>query len=275
MAANFEFQRINEWRWLRGFNNLFRKENQAWWRTRRWWINALLWSGLLGALTANMLFVPTIINLASSEEIAQAGGETPFLLLQSLNVLFQFGTQIVSLGAIVLCLDLLIEEKRNGVAEWLLSKPVKRQAYVLAKLISNLAHLLLFLVLLPSGVVYVLLSLRAGPLFPPIPFLTGVGIMALHVLFYISLTILLGAFFNSRAPILGITLGSLFGGNILGGFVRPLLYVTPWLLPNAASSIASSQPIPDELIWFPVCFTLLWSVVFIIIALYRFEREEF
>jgi hypothetical protein len=36
MASNLGFQRVNEWNGLRGFANLFRKENRAWWSTRRW-----------------------------------------------------------------------------------------------------------------------------------------------------------------------------------------------------------------------------------------------
>jgi hypothetical protein len=57
MSANLEFQPVKEWHSLRGFANLFRKENRAWWGTRRWWMNALLWSGGLGGLVSMMLFI--------------------------------------------------------------------------------------------------------------------------------------------------------------------------------------------------------------------------
>ncbi len=274
MAANLEFQRVNEWHKLRGFSNLFRKESLAWLRTKRWWINLLLWSGLLGALAANILFVPTFLNLAEPEEIAQAGGEKAYLALQGLTLLFEAGSAIVILGAVVLCMDLVVEEKRNGVAEWLLSKPVARRSYILAKLSANLIYILLFLVLLPSATVYTLISLRAGAPFPPLPFLAAVGIMALHVLFYVTLTILLGALFDNRIPILGIALASLLGGNVIGGFVPQLLYVTPWVLPKVASAAAAGLPLPVQLTWLPVAFTLLWSVAFVAAALKWFEVEE-
>jgi ABC-type transport system involved in multi-copper enzyme maturation permease subunit len=172
-------------------------------------------------------------------------------------------------------MDLLIEEKRSGVTEWLLSKPVMRRAYVLAKLAANLAHILLFLVVLPAGLIFGLLSLRGGSLFPPLPFLTAAGIMALHVTFYVALTILLGTAFNSRAPVLGIAFGSLLGGSLIGSFVEPLLYVTPWILPKVSTALASSHPMPGNMMWFPVAFTALWSVVFILAAVYRFDQEEF
>lgn len=275
MTVNIEFQRVREWNWLRGFANLLRKETQAWWRTRRWLINAFLWTGILGGLTANILFMPTLLSQASAQEIAQAGGETAYLTMQGLGILFELGSQILSLGAVVLCMDVLLEEKRSGLSEWILSKPVMRRAYILAKLIANLAHILLFLVALPSTLIYALLALRAGSLFSPLPFLAGVGIMTLHILFYVALTVLLGVSFNSRPPILGIAFGSLFGGGMIGGFIKPLLYITPWMLPKVSTTIASSQQMPTELVWLPLGFTALWCVLFILTAVYRFEKEEF
>jgi H+/Cl- antiporter ClcA len=99
--------------------------------------------------------------------------------------------------------------------------------------------------------------------------------MGLNVLFYITLTILLGVLFNSRAPVLGIVFGSLIGGTIIGGFIKPLLYITPWMLPKTSTLIASSQQVPGELLWLPVVFTALWSIVFLLAAVYRFDREAF
>lgn len=275
MSANVKFEQVQEFHWLRGYTNLHRKESQLWWRTRRWWVNTLLWVGILGGLTANILFVPTFLKLADPEQIAQAGGETPFLVLQGLGLLFEVGSQLLCMGVVVLCMDLVIDEKRNGITEWLLSKPVERRAYILAKVIVHLVHILLFLVALPAVAVYSLISIRAGTLFPPLPFLAGLGIMALQVLFYVTLSILLGVLFNSRAPVLGIAFGSLIGGSIIGGFIEPLLYLTPWMLPKISTLITSSQHVPEELLWLPIGFTALWSLIFVVAAIYRFDHEAF
>jgi len=275
MAAINQFQKVQEWAWLRGYNNLFHKEAHAWWHTRRWWINALLWVGILGGLTANILFVPTFLNLAGPEQIAQAGGEIPFLILQGLGLLFEVGSQLLCMGVVALCMDLVIDEKRNGVTEWLLSKPVERRAYILAKVVAHLAHILLFLVAIPAASIYGLISLRASAPYPLLPFLTGVGVMALQVLFYVTLTILLGVLFNSRMPVLGIALGSLIGGSIIGGFIKPLLYITPWMLPKISTLVASGQTVPGELLWLPLGCSVLWSLIFVLAAIYRFDREAF
>jgi len=275
MTANLQLPRANEWGGLRGFTNLFRKENRAWWGTRRWWINTLLWPAMLGGLAANMMFVPSLIDLASPEQIAEAGGVIAYAILTGLSVFFEFGTQVVALGAVVLCQDALIDEKQSGVTEWLLSKPITRRAYILAKLITYAAYTVLFLAVIPAAVTYGLLCLRGGEPFPFPPFLAGAGLMALHLLFYVSLTIMLGAWFNSRAPIVAVALGLLFGGGFIGGLIQPLLYVTPWLLPQLASGIASGLPLPIDMVWPPVVATAGWIVIFLLITLSKFERTEF
>lgn len=275
MAANLEFVRVNEWNGLRGFANLLRKENRAWWGTRRWWINALLWPVIICGLLANMLFVPTIANLATEADIARAGGLTAHIVLMGLSVFFEFGITALAIGTIVLSQDLIINEKQSGIAEWLLSKPIARRSYILAKLAANTQPMLVLMVGLPAAIGYGMLSLRMGEVFPLMLFLSATGIMALHTLFYLTLTVMLGTIFNSRGPILAFALGSVLGGSMLGGLFKPLLYVTPWLLPKMASLTASGQAIPSEIGFAPLVATALWIVVFVIVALAKFERTEF
>ena len=276
MSANIELQRVNEWNGLRGFSNLFNKENRAWWGTRRWWINALLWTVLLGGLTAIMLFGPNEEVLEATEaEIAQAGGVLGYTLWVGLNVFLQFGVPVLAIGTIILSQDLIIGERQSGVAEWLLSKPVTRRAYVLAKMAAHAVPILLLLVGLPSAVVYGLLSLRMGALFPLVPFLSAVGIMAAHTLFYFTLTLMLGTMFTHRGPILGIALGSVLGGGLLGGLIPALFYVTPWKLAEVAWVTATGQAIAADLRISSVVATVVWSVVFIFVALAKFEKMEY
>jgi ABC-2 type transport system permease protein len=222
-----------------------------------------------------MLFVPTIASLGSPEEIARAGGETAYVILTGLSAFFEFGAMAVALGAIILCQDLVIEEKNNGVIEWLLSKPVARRAYLLSKLMVNLIYCILFLIFIPAVITYGLFSLRLGSPFPVLPFLSGVGIMILHMTFYIALTLLLGVFFSSRAPVLGISLALVLGGNLIASLIKPLLNVSPFILAKSASLVAGSQPVPAELIWSPVLSTGLWIIIFIASSLFKFEHAEF
>lgn len=276
MAANVELQRVNEWAYLRGFTNLFRKESRAWWGTRRWWINALLWTGMLAGLVGLMLFMlPPLATATGDPNVAAAGGPLAFGLEMGRTAFFELGTLAIAIGVIILCQDLIVDEKQTGLTEWLLAKPVQRRAYLLAKLSASLAAILLLLIALPSVAAYSLLTLRSGELFPLQPFLAGVAVLIVHSLFYLTLTLMLGAFFTSRPPILGIALGFLLGGSMLAGLFEPLLYVTPWMLAKVAGLVAGSQPAHPEMIWPPLGSTLLWCLVFITLALAKFEETEF
>lgn len=276
MASNLELQRVNEWNGLRGFANLFHKENLAWWGTRRWWIHALLWMGMLGGLVSMVLFMlPPVAEATNDPNVTAAGGAIAFGLEMGRAVFFELGTMALAIGVIVLCQDLIVDEKQSGLTEWLLAKPVTRRAYVLAKLAASALAVLVLLVALPSLEAYLLLSARIGSFFPPLPFLGGVGIMIVHTLFYLTLTLMLGAFFNSRPPILGIALGVLLGGNLLAGFLKSFLSVTPWGLGKLASLAAGSQPLPPTLLFPPLIASALWSLVFVFIAVVKFERTEF
>ena len=275
MSEHTELIPCREFPTLRGFVNLLRKENRAWWGTRRWWINALTWPVILCGLLANILFVPTIASLATESDIARAGSVDAHILSMGLSVFFEFGVTALAIGAVILAQDQIIGEKQNGVAEWLLSKPITRRAFLLAKLAANLIPMALFMIGLPAALAYVLLSIRAEAAFPAGNFLAGTGIMALHTLFYLSLTLMLGILFNNRGTILAISLGSILGGNLIAGLIKPLLYITPWILPKYASLAASGQTFPPQLGAAPLFAGVIGAGVFIIIGLVGLERSEY
>ena len=276
MTSNTQLIRVEEWRPLRGFTTLLQKENRAWWGTRLWLANALLWTSVLGGLVAVMLYLlPPVAELTSDPEVAAAGGPLAFGLQMGRNVFFEMGSMVLAIGVIVLMQDAILGEKQSGVAEWLLAKPVARRSYILAKLAAALLAVLALLIALPALATYVLYALRLGAPQPLAPFLAGVGIMTVHTLFYLALVVLLGALFDVRPLILGISLGVLLAGTLLAGLIKPLLYVTPWILPKAASLAAAGQPVPPELLWPPLISTGLWCVIFVLAALAVFDRTEF
>jgi ABC-2 type transport system permease protein len=276
MTTKLELLRVNERKGLRGFANLYHKEKQSWWSTRRWWINAILWTMLLCGLTAIMLFAPNDEAAQATEaEIASAGGLLSYIISLGMSVFFEFGVPVLGIGTVILAQDLIIGEKQSGATEWLLSKPVTRRAYVLSKLAANTSPLLILLVGLPSMLVYGMLSIRIAAPFPLLPYISAVGIMALHTIFYLALTLMLGTIFSSRITIMGITLGSLLGGGILGGLLKPLLYITPWMLPKAAWLTVTNQTIPSEAGIAPLATSILWIIIFIFLALTKFEKMEF
>ena len=92
----------------------------------------------------------------------------------------------------------IIGEKQLGTAAWVLSKPASRRAFVLAKLVVHFRWLLTVTLILPAVIFYVLMTTVSKLPPPPLAFLAGVGILALGLLFYLSLSLLLGTVFESR-----------------------------------------------------------------------------
>ena len=276
MTANNGLQRVNELTVMRGFRNMLWKESQAWWGTRRWWINAILWTGMLSGLAAVMLFVfPPLAEASGDPSVAAMGGALAIAMEMGRSVFFEFGAMAIAIGVIILNQDAIVGEKQSGLTEWLLAKPVSRRAYILAKLVAGLTGILVLLVLLPAFVTYGLFCLRLGQAFPLVAFLHGTGILAVHSTFYLCLTLMLGAIFSSRAPIMGIAVGMLLGGNLLASLVKPLMFFTPWVMGKISSLVVGGQPIPDGLLWLPLATALLWSVAFIWLTLRRFEKTDF
>lgn len=261
---------------MRGFATLLHKENSVWWGTRRWWANALLWTGMLGGLVALALWVlPTMAELAGDPSVAAAGGPLAFGLKMGRSLFFELGTLALAIGVIILWQDAIVDEKQSGVAEWLLAKPVVRRSYILAKLAAALLAVLTLLICLPALTAYGLLSLRGGAPYPLAPFLAGLGIMGVHTLFYLTLTVMLGTLFSSRPPILGVSLGVLLGGSLLVSLLKPLVYITPGIMSKTAALAASGQSVPSELLWPPLVSSVLWCLIFVLVALAAFEKTEF
>ena len=61
MANTQTLQPVTERGWRQGLANLMRKENDQWWRTRRWWVQSLLWLLVIyGTLAVGLWLVPVV-----------------------------------------------------------------------------------------------------------------------------------------------------------------------------------------------------------------------
>jgi hypothetical protein len=86
-------------------------------------------------------------------------------------------------------------------------------------------------VLVPGVVAYVQLGLMTNlGWVSPLNFLAGVFALALHTLFWITFTIMLGSYFDSWGPVIGIPLALAFGQQLIIGLLPSLMYVFPWAL---------------------------------------------
>jgi len=99
--------------------------------------------------------------------------------------------------------------------------------------------------------------------------------MILHTFFYLALTLMLGVLVKTRSQVLGIAMGLFFGGMLLPNLINQLGLVTPWLLPNILPVLALQMQIPFVTAYLPILMTAIWSIVFIIVALWKLPRLEF
>lgn len=252
---------------LLGFGNLLANENRRWWRSRRWLIHLAVWVGIVNGFLAFLGWAVGQEPNVSTEMIVTTRVEV-------FGELFPALLHSTALGAIVAALGTIVGERQRGTAAWILSKPVARGAFVLAKLVAYAAALIPLAVLAPAAIFYGERTLFLGV--PPAlgPHLAIVGLAALHLLWYLSLTLLLGTLAQGHGTVAGVALGVLFGGQMLIEVVPSLALVLPHGLGGLARTLSLSQPLPATS---PLTVGVVGATVvaLIVLTLWRFGREEF
>jgi ABC-2 type transport system permease protein len=264
MSGNEVFEMVSERGWNRGLNTMLRSGLARWFKTRMWWVQCLIWGSLIGSILAAIAFNP---QSPSTEEL--------------LTLFAVFAGLFPAVGVIIIMQDALVGEKREGTAAWVLSKPLTRPAFVLSKIIANSAGMLVTMVVVPCLLAYAIITISTKSSLNPLGFIESMGVIFISHFFFLALTLMLGTFFDSRGPVIGIPLGILFMQQNLIGFLPALSYVLPWILvvplgntPSLALSLMMNIPVqPDQLITLAV--VVIESILFILIGLWRFNREEF
>lgn len=268
MAMEASFEKVTGSGWRLGFKTLFKKEIGEWLEARRWLVQSALWLVVLNGFLAMVLYVlPNIVTPEGGVPI-----ENP--VTEGLIGFFGIGGLALSIGIIILTQNEIIGEKQSGTAEWVLSKPVARSAFFLSKLFANTIGILVIMILLQGAIAFAQLTLldRAGVSLPD--FLAALGMLTLHVFFYLSLTLMMGVVVENRELVLGVSMGTLLIGMVARNFAGGLALITPWLLSDLAGVVAIGEPLTLE-IWLPIISTAVLSLVFIAAALWWFEKHEF
>lgn len=268
MASGKDLQPNKETGWQRGFKQLLKRENDNWWKTRRWLLQAVIYLFVLNGL------VYIILNNTSSTtglgEDAITAGIQIFLVMGGLAPIIS----IVIVGQ-----DTIIGEKQTGTAAWILSKPVSRTSFILSKFIGISLGILGSIAAIQGVIAYAQLSIAYGQALPPLDFIGGILLLFLNYLFYITLTIMLGVLFEQRGGVIAITLALAFGYQLFTGIAPWLMQVMPWGIissagrtPSVAEAFMHGQAPASFL---PVAATIAWCILFMLVALWRFEKTEF
>lgn len=250
---------------LLGLGNLTRREVDAW-TGRAWYRQALVWSLILGGLLAAMVWlVPALV------EGTPGAGEA---IDDVENAALQFpdlAAAVIAVGVVLLTQGVLLDERRNGVLEWLLSKPLARPAVVLSKFLGVGAGLLVTVVLVPWTVVHAVLSLAAGELWSLGAGLAVVALFSLVVAFHLALVLAVSTLTSSRVLILAIPIVAIVSSDGIAGVVPEVFHVLPWSLGALASVVLAEGVLVSA--W-PIVATVGWTVLLLAVAAVALERDE-
>ena len=282
MASNVALQPIKDRGWFSGFGNIFSKWNHQWWGTRQWLILVAIGLVLINGLTLFISVVmpnsPAMKQAMQTMSASEAAELKTAYVQQGVNMFFIMSGMVAGMGVVIFAQDALIGEKRTGTAAWLLSKPVSRTAFLLAKLAADALGILGTIVIVQGAVGYLILSRWAGLNYRILDFLAAMGLVAMVLLFLLSLTYMLGAVSNARGLVIGIPF-ILVTFTQYQNMVPVMAKTMPWNLitdmryaPSLAITLAKGEPltfIP------PIISTAVMTVVFIAVAVWRMNREEF
>lgn len=268
-TGNVQFQMVEEHGWRRGLGNLLRGEFSSWFKSIRWLKHLAIWVLAINGMMVIMAF--------ATADAARSGQEGPPLFL----MYGIFGGMVVAFGVMIVMQRVVVSEKRYGTAAWVLSKPVTRAAFVISRLVVNSLAILLTTTLLPGLLVYV----TFGALTPlgwlsPLGFLVGILMFALHNLFWITLVLMMGTLFDSAATVIAVPMALYFGLWFGPGLVPALIYISPLLLTfssdDTVNPLAASSMLGEPVFsWLPLIATVASCAIFIAVAIWRFNRQEF
>lgn len=277
MSDNSPLRLSNERGVRLGFRNMLRKENGAWWKTKTWWIQTLIWVAIINGVAAGVLF-------ASGTNGSQTGIEVAGQLRENLSVatiIFSLMTGMAPvIGMIIMMQDALIEEKQAGTAAWVLSKPLGRSAFFLSKLLANMTGTFVAMSLIPGIVFYFEIYAATGTWLDVGSLVAAIGLIYLNLLFYLTLTLMLGTLFNVRGPVIAIPMVTAFSAQFLGN-VWILNQIMPWvinwpLLNDGEGSLISYMLLEQTLpVVTPIITTIILCVFFVLIGFWKINREEF
>ena len=244
--------------WRAGLSTLMGAGFASWWRTKDWWTQALLWTFILNGSLAVAIW-----------------GEAP----DGVDVFTLYGvmTMFAAIAVAVIMQEAIVGEKRSGTAAWVLSKPVSREAFLISKLVPNSVGVIATMIVIPSA--FLLLHVSLAGIEVSVPrFALGALVAALNLLFFLTLTLMLGTLFESAGPVIAIPLAFAFGQQLITG-IPGLGSILPWALVvggdgsniSVVGAVITGQPVeaPGALV-----FTGGACVAFIVVAFWKWNRTE-
>jgi ABC-2 type transport system permease protein len=268
--ATSQLQPVREIGWRRGLGNLLRGEYSAWFKSSRWWKQILVWLAIVNGMMGIMI-------IATAEAAKDGNDGPPLLFMYGI-----FGGMFVAFGVMIIMQRVLVREKQSGTAAWVLSKPVTRTAFVVSRLLVNAIAILLTSVIVPGVILYVTLGLFSDlGWIAPFGYAAGLSMFLLHTTYWIALVLVMGTLLNSSAGVMAVPMVLYFVFWYGPSLIPALTYVSPIMLtfspaPDQMSALSVSFMAGEPVFsWLPLISTVVSCAIFIAVAIWRFNRQEF
>jgi len=254
---------------MKGFAVFARKEATEIVRTWRIWVlpGMLLFFALTGPAMAR--FTPEIVGAAAGDQLAALMKAMP--VPTYLDAYAQWAknlTQIALFAIIIIYGGLVSGERKTGTAVLVLTKPVSRSAFVVAKAVVHSLFLALTVVvgtLVTWGGTRVVFGKAPGASL----WLSAMAWLAFGVLF-IAIMTLLSSLMSSQAGAAGIGLG-VFALMSIAALWEPLARYSPVGLTGAPMTLAAGK---ESAILWPVITSLALASALVALAAWAFRTKE-
>jgi ABC-2 type transport system permease protein len=254
---------------MTGFWAFARKEAAEILRTWRIWVlpGMLIFFALTGPLMAR--FTPEIITAVGGDQVAALAKAIPTpTYLDSYAQWAKNLTQIALFAVIIIYGGLISGERKSGTAILVLTKPVSRAAFVVAKASVHAVFVSAIVVagtlVTWAGTALVFGKAPGGPLWS-----SAMAWLAFGLLFLAIMT-LLSTLFGSQAGAAGIGLG-LFAVISVAGILEPLAKYSPVGLAGAPMTLAMGKEAP--ILW-PVITSAALACLLVAAAAWAFKAKE-
>jgi ABC-2 type transport system permease protein len=256
-VSRSEFKLVSS-SWLRGFEPIFRKELAAWFGTSRWITQLIMWMAL-GVIP------PITVMQDSTNERG----------ISVLTLFLWAGSNMMSIGTILLAQGTIVEEKLTQTLLWIFSKPLSPAGFILGKFAAYAVFIGTIVLGAPAIVTFIAAKIIGLP--PQISifnYIAGVLMLYLVLLFALALTILLGVIFDRVGAVAALTLLIFFYGSSLQSNPQ-LSWIEPysvWALQhNSYETMTGKFPATA---WIAIASGLLMTGLLLSISIWRTKRSE-
>jgi ABC-2 type transport system permease protein len=254
---------------MKGFAAFVRKEVVEIVRTWRIWVlpGILLVFAVTGPITAR--FTPEIVGAVGGDQMAAIAKVIPVpTYLDAYAQWIKNLSQIALFAIIIIYGGIVSSESKSGTAILVLTKPVSRVAFVVAKALVHSAFLAITVLagtlVTWAGTLFIFGVAPTGPLF------AAAGAWLVFGVLFVAIMTLLSVLLSSQAGAAGLGLGA-FAIISLSAIWEPLGKYSPAALAGQPMAIAAGQP--AQVAW-PIVTSLVLAVALVALAAWSFRRKE-